>query len=320
MRTTAAILALTTAAALAAPAAAINYGTAQGTVLAGGERFELTHAYAVHRGGVFENGGGGDKTLTIVRLVDGEVAADAIADDKKFAKAIADGKLHAIEVQLKDETGEIASQRLYHAGKTFDAPGGEEGTWLRGEYNNKVIWGGLATDGVQPFGNEGFWRYEVFFAAQFQAPPAAALSENTASGTFKLGGKSAKLVAARAWVEPEEGSATTYTVVLLSSAPIELATARDDAKLLAALKKQKLQAFKIKINDQEGSLVRQSWITSAGAEDMEPQEGLRWASWEFTTDAIVGFVTSDGERQAGKSKWAVESHFNAAIAPAPAAE
>jgi hypothetical protein len=319
MRTATALVLAATALA-AAPAAAINYGTAQGTVLAGGERFELNHAYAVHRGGVFENGGGGDKTLTIVRLVDGEVPADAVADDKKFAKALADGKLHAVEIQLKDESGEILSQRLYHSGKTFDAPGGDDGTWLRGEYNNKVIWGALATDGVQPFGNEGFWRYEVFFAAQFQAPPAAALSENTASGTFKLGGKSAKLVAARAWVEPEAGSETTYTVLLLSSAPIDLATAKDDAKLLAAVKKQKLQAFKVKINDQEGTLAHQAWITPAGAEDMEPQEGLRWASWDFTTDSIVGYLTSEGDRQAGKTQWAVESHFNAAIAPAPAAE
>src|SRR4029079_7381712 len=129
-------------------------------------------------------------------------------------------------------------------------------------------------------------------------PPAAALSENTASGTFKLGGKSAKLVAARAWVEkPDPASEATFTVLLLSSAPIDLATAKDDAKLLAAVKKQKLQAFKVKINDQEGTIAHQAWITPAGAEDMEQQEGLRWASWDVTTDSIVGFLTSEGERQ-----------------------
>ncbi len=307
----------------AAPAWALNYGTAQGTLLAGGERFELTKAYAIHRGGVFESGGGGDKTLTIVRLVDGELDADTAADDKKFAKAIANSKLHAVEIRLKDESGEIVGQRLYHAGQLFDGEGGEAGTWLRGEYNNKVIWGALSTDGVQPFGNEGFWRYEAFFAAQFQAPPAEALADNAAQGSFKLGGKSAKLTSARAWVDEraeDDGEGVTRTVVVLASAPLDLETARDDEKLRATVKKSKLQAFKIWINDQEGTIIRQAWFAPGGAEQMEAQEGLRWASWEFTTDAIVGFVTSDGDRQAGKSKWAVEAQFKAAIAGAPSPE
>jgi hypothetical protein len=318
MRRTLAILALT---ALAAPAVAINYGTAQGTLLAGGQRYELNHAYAAHRGSVFEAGGGGERTLTIVRLVDGEVAADVAADDQKFAKAVADGKLHAVEVQLKDETGEIALQRLYNAGQIVDGAGGDAGTWLRGEYNNKVIWGALGTDGVQPLDNEGFWRYEAFFAAEFAAPPADALAQNAAAGTLKVGGKPVKLVASRAWIVKDPDNAErTYTEVLLSSAPLDLGTARDEAKLVAAVKKQKLSAFRFRINDQEGSLTRQAWITPAGIEDMEAQEGLRWASWDFTTDTIVGFVSSDGERTSGKTKWAVEAHFNTPIAPEPAAE
>jgi len=307
---------------LAAPAAAINYGTAQGTVLAGGERFELTHAYAVHRGSVYETGGGGEKTLTILRLTSGEIAADAVADDAKFAKAVAAAGLHAVEIHLKDETGEVLSQSLYHGGKTIDGAGGEAATWLRGEYTNKVIWGAASTEGVQPMGSDGFWRYEAFFAAQFEAPPAAGLDDNRAQGAFKLAGKSAKLTHSRAWMEnktPEGGPEETYTVVLLSSGPVDLATARDEAKLAAAVKKAKLQAFKVRIHDQEGTLKEQAWYTPGGVTASEPQEGLRWSSWEFTTDRIMGFVTSDGERGTGKGKWSVDGHFNAPI-EAPAAQ
>lgn len=303
------------------PAAAISFGTAQGTLLAGGERYELTKAYAVHRGSVFESGGGGKKTITLVRLVDGEIDAASVADDKKFAKALVDGNLHAVEVELSDDSGEITAQRIYHGGKRVDGPGGDAGTWLRGEFNNKQIWGALGTDGVQPLGTSGFWRFEAFFAAQFEAPPGAALEQNTAQGSMKLGGKTAKLVAARSWLDtrtPEGGEEDTYTIVVLSSAPLDLDTVKDDQKLLAAVKKQKLQAFKIEIHDQDGNVTRQGWFSPAGVEQMEAQEGLRWASWEFSTDSISGFLTSDGDRQAGKTKWAIESHFNAAIEGAPA--
>ncbi len=308
---------------VAAPAAAINYGSAQGTLLAGGERYELTHSYAIHRGSVYESGGGGDKTMTIVRLVDGEVPAEAISDDKKFAQAIADGKRHAVEIRLKDESGEILDQRLYHAGRMVTGAGGDAATWLRGEYTNKLVWGAFATDGVQPLGSDGFWRYEAFFAAQFQPPPGAALGDNSAQGTLKLGGKSAKLVAARAWVEnktPEGGTEETYTHVVLSSVPLDAETASDDAKLRAAVKKSKLQAFRFKIHDQEGSITEQAWYGPAGVETMAVQEGLRWASWEFTPERIIGFVGSDGDRQSGKTKWAVDSHFNASIEAAAEAE
>lgn len=307
---------------LAAPAAAINYGTAQGTLLAGGERFELTHAYAVHRGSVYESGGGGEKTLTIVRLTSGEIPAEAVTDDAKFAKAVAAAGLQAVEIRLKDETGEVLSQSLLHAGKTLDGAGGEAATWLRGEYNNKLIWGAASTDGVQPMGSDGFWRYEVFFAAQFEPPAAAGLEDNRAQGTFKLAGKSAKLTHARAWMEnktAEGGPEETYTVVVLSSGPLDAPTVRDDAKLAAAVKKAKLQAFKIRIHDQEGTLKEQAWYTPAGVTAGEPQEGLRWSSWEFTTDRITGFVSTDGERGTGKAKWSVDAHFNTAI-EAPAQE
>ena len=303
----------------AAPAAAeLLYGTAQGALTAAGERHELTHSYALSEHSVFESRKGEVTATTVVVLSDRELDAALIGDSAKLAKAAVKTPFHAVQVRIQNDNGEILNRRLYGPGaaNTDELPGGEGSLWLRGEFTDKAIWGALGTDGEMPLAGEQTWRFEAFFAASFPPPPSAKLAENTAAGIFKLAGRPVQLAYARAYLDDrtlEGGEPDTYTVVVLGSGPVDLATARNDTALAQAVKKSKLTALKLWVHDQSGEIRRQSWYSSKGTETAENPEHVRWAAWEFTPDKINGFVTSDGAQKTGKTAWDYEVNFNAPI-------
>ena len=292
----------------------VSYGTAQGTLTVGGQRVDLEHAAALHLNSVFEKRAEGKEMETVVVLSDREVDGALLGDAERLAAAARQSGFHAVEVRIQDSSGEVLSQRLFRPGSGGPAEvlGNNEALWLRGEYTNKEIWGAVGSDGdlAMPGGK---WRYEAFFSARFPEPPAAGLASNRARGSFELDGRATRLEHARAYLEATDQEERTFTVLVLSSAPVDLATARDDQKLAAAARQKKLTALKLWIHDQEGTITRQQWITPEGTTQPESAEGARWAAWEFTEEVIRGFVTSDVERQSADLRFAYEAHFAAPI-------
>lgn len=294
--------------------AEVSYGTAQGTLTVGGQRVDLEHAAALHLNSVFERRGEGKEMETVVVLSDRAVDGALLGDVERLAAAARQGGFHAVEVRIQDSSGEVLSQRLFRPGSGGPAEvlGNEAALWLRGEYTNKEIWGAVGSDGELAMPG-GKWRYEAFFAARFPEPPAAGLAPNRAAGTFELDGRATRLEHARAYLEATDQDERSFTVLVLSSAPVDLATARDDEKLAAAARQKKLTALKLWIHDQEGTITRQLWVALEGATEPEGAEGARWAAWEFTDEVIRGFVTSDGERGAGPARFSYDAHFAAPI-------
>lgn len=310
-----AVIALLTA----VPAIAeLLYGNAQGALTVAGERHELTHSYALSEHSVFESRRGEEVATTVVVLSDRELDRALVGDPAKLARAARSTPFHAVQVRIQNDNGAVLDRRLYGPGEAMSGewPGGEGSLWLRGEFTDKAIWGALGTDGPLPLSGETTWRFEAFFAATFPPPPSAALAENTAAGIFKLAGRPVQLAYARAYLDDrtvEGGEADTYTVVVLGSGPVDLATARNDNALAQAVKKSKLTALKLWVHDQSGEIRRQSWFSAKSTETEENPEHVRWAAWEFTPDKINGFVTSDGARKSGKTAWDYEVNFHAPI-------
>jgi hypothetical protein len=301
-----------------APAGALDYGTAQGSLLVGGERHDLNHAYALPEGSVYERGGGGDKAITHVLLLDREGDPAAIVDAKRRAKALSASGAHGVLIRIHDQSGDVQTQTLLLPGGTAEVAGDEHATWLRGEFTNRVVWGALASEGQ--LAGDPPWRYEAIFAGEFTPPRAGTLDENAAEGTFQIGSRSAQLAHARAFLETSEAEPEkTHTVVVLSSAPVDLATARDAEALRAAVKSAKLTAIKVWISDQEGVVTRQEWFAPQTTQHPETVEGLRWAGWDFTTDKIRGFLSTDGTKQVGRTRWQLDAHFAAPIEGVPPA-
>jgi hypothetical protein len=299
-----------------APAfAEVSYGKAQGGLRVGGQRVDLAHAAALHVNSVFEGRGQGKEMETVVVLSDREVDRALVGDVERLAAAARQGGFHAVEVRIQDSTGEVLSQRLFRPGSggPAEALGNDSALWLRGEYTNKEIWGAVGSDGELATPDGGKWRYEAFFAALFPEPRAAGLAEGKASGTLELDGKAISLEHARAYLEETDEEERTYTVLVLSSAPVDLATARADKALAAAARKGAFTALKLWIHDQEGTITRQLWVTPGETTEPDSAEGARWAAWEFTDDSIRGFVTSDGERGAGPARFSYDVHFAAPI-------
>jgi hypothetical protein len=311
-------LAALAAALVASPIQAeLLYGTAQGGLTLPSGRIELAHSAAISEPSPFTSRKTEAATTTLVLLADREVDAALLADPSLLAKAARDQQFHAVQVRIQNDTGEILNQRLYGpAVGTAELAGSEQSLWLRGEFTDKAIWGALGSDGALPLQGDETWRYEAFFAAKFPAPQSASLDENTAFGIFRLAGKPTQLGYARAYLEdhtPEGGEADTNTVVLLSSGPLDLAVLRDDEALARAAKKSKLTVLKVWVHDQSGAIRRQAWFTAKGTETVDTPEHVRWAAWEFTTEVINGFISSDGARTTGKATWEFEAHLRAQI-------
>jgi hypothetical protein len=296
-------------------AAEVSHGTAQGTLTVGGQRVDLAHAAALHVNSVFESRGEGKEMETVVVLSDREVDGALLGDVERLAAAARQGGFHAVEVRIQDSTGEVLSQRLFRPGSGGPAEvmGNDAALWLRGEYTNKEIWGAVGSDGELAMPGGGKWRYEGFFAARFPEPAAGGLASNRAAGTFELDGRATRLEHARAYLEATDQEERSFTVLVLSSAAVDLAAARDDQALAAAARQKKLTALKLWIHDQEGTITRQLWVAPEGTNEPESAEGARWAAWEFTDDLIRGFVTSDSERGAGPARFSYDVHFAAPI-------
>jgi len=295
--------------------AEVSYGTAQGTLTVGGQRVDLEHAAALHLNSVFERRSEGKEMETVVVLSDRAVDGALLGDVERLAAAARQGGFHAVEVRIQDSSGEVLSQRLFRpaSGGPAEVLGNDAALWLRGEYTNKEIWGAVGSDGELAMPGGGKWRYEGFFAARFSEPPAVGLAPNRATGSFELDGRATRLEHARAYLEATDQEERSFTVLVLSSAAVDLATARDDQALAAAARQKKLIALKLSIHDQEGTITRQLWVTPEGATEPEGAEGARWAAWEFTDEVIRGFVTSDGERGAGPARFSYDVHFAAPI-------
>lgn len=290
--------------ALAMPAAAaVETGKARGIVTVGEAPTALAHVVArleERANGVFTV-----VTLSNVPL-DRALAADAAALAAKAKK----GEVVAVEVTIEDATGRAFPQVLF--AKVGRLESEADGVWISQEFTDQIAEGQVKSAEELRSGST-VWSYDADFRALLPGDPSADLELGQVSGDFSLQGKPIALGHVRAWLVNDETGDGTGTRVLVSTAAVDLETARNEAALWALVESDGLVALSILIDDETGSVESQTFLAPGLPARLSTGVGSRWSKWEFTDDVVRGSVNSDGRQELFDLIWEYTLYFAAPI-------